>query len=443
MSTPVASVGGTATVASNFLTLLLEGRPQAPERAPDWFTRLRSASLDRVGVLTVPTTRDEEWRFTDIAPLAGRAFEPVQTAPTLLLADIARFNIEEAAQRLVFVDGVFAPALSTGVDGPGVQVTTLARALAARTPGIEAHLGIHAGYQDQLFSALNTAFLRDGALIMVPPETAVADPVHLLFIATRKDGASHPRCLVSAGPGSAVTVVEDYVALTDEAYFTNAVTEIALADNARVAHVRVQRESGAAFHIGRCAVSLGRAAAYRSVGVALGARISRLDHCVTQAGIGSECTLDALALIGGSQIADTHSVIDHGQAHGTSRQLHKCIVGAAAQAVFNGKVLVRQGAQKTDSAQSSRNLLLSPKARVDTKPQLEIFADDVKCAHGATVGQLDTDEVFYLQSRGLSEPAAKSLLTYAFGAEIIDRIPIRTLKTRLGEAVLANTAGTP
>ncbi len=236
-----------------------------------------------------------------------------------------------------------------------------------------------------------------------------------------------------------MTVVEDYVALQEEAYFTNAVTEIALADNARVNHIRVQRDSGPAFHIANCAVSLAHASRYQSVSVALGARISRYNLNVLQAAEGAECAIDGLALIAERQLADTHTCIDHAKPHGTSRQLHKCIVGGAAHAVFNGKIVVRPGAQLTDSSQSSRNLLLTGKARVDTKPQLEIFADDVKCAHGATVGQLDNEEVFYLKSRGLSDVAARNLLTYAFGAEIIDRIPIASLKHRLEQTVLEQT----
>ena len=431
------------TTSSGYLDRLLQGQPQPSPGAPDWVSRLRAEAVDRVGALTVPSTHDEEWRFTDIAPLTRRSFQPVQTASALQAADAERFYLDEASTRLVFVDGVHAAALSSGHRECGAMVTNLAEALATHSPLIEPHLGAYAGINDNVFTALNTAFLHDGALIAVPREAAVTAPLHLLFIATRKDAASHPRCLVMAEAGSEVTIVEDFVALTDEAYFTNAVTEIAIADNARVTHVRVQRESDQAFHIAHCAVSLSRASRYRSVAITLGASISRLDLNVLQAGEGSECTLDGLALIGESQLADTHTCIDHARPHGISRQLHKCIVGGAAHAVFNGKIMVRAGAQRTDSAQSSRNLLLTGRAHVDTKPQLEIFADDVKCAHGATVGQLETEEVFYLQSRGLSESAARNLLTYAFGAEVIDRIPVTSLKARLEQTMLEHTAGIP
>jgi Fe-S cluster assembly protein SufD len=242
-----------------------------------------------------------------------------------------------------------------------------------------------------------------------------------------------------AEQGAEVTVVEDYVGLQDGAACVNAVTEIAVGPNAHVRHVRRQQESAASFHIATCAVRLERDASYRSVAVAAGARISRLNLNVLQAGVGTSCQLDGLALIRDRQLADTHSFVDHAHPHGTSRQLHKCVVGGHAHAVFNGRIMVRPGAQRTDSAQASRNLLLSRRAHVDTKPQLEIFADDVKCAHGATVGQLDAEELFYLRSRGLSEPVARGLLTYGFAAEIVDRIPVPSVAEALRRTVLQIT----
>jgi len=263
--------------------------------------------------------------------------------------------------------------------------------------------------------------------------------VHVLHVATRKDAVAYPRCLVVAGEGSACVVVEDYVALTPDAYFSNAVTEIAVGANAAVRHVRLQRESLAAFHIASCAVRLAKDARYFSHSVAFGARISRYDLNIRQDGEGVEVKMDGLALIAGRQLADTHTTMDHAQPHGRCEQLHKCIVGGGAHAVFNGKVLVREGAQLTDSSQQSRNLLLSGKAHVDTKPQLEIFADDVKCAHGATVGQLDADHLFYLKSRGLTDDTARNLLTYAFGAEVIARIPVRSVSSRLEQTMMAQT----
>ncbi|SCY48098.1 Iron-regulated ABC transporter permease protein SufD [Nitrosospira sp. Nl5] len=426
----------------SYLESLLQGQPQLPSSPSAWLNQLRADAVDRVGALKVPTTRDEEWRFTDISPLAKLSFQPVRAVSSLQTADVERFYLEEAATRLVFVDGAYAPQLSTQPDeatDSGLIVSNLSTALSAHATAIEPHLGRHAGFRDNVFAALNTAFLQDGALIIAPRNAVAEKPVHLLFVATQREAASHPRCLLIAESGSAITVVEDYVALQEDAYVTNAVTEIALADNAQVNHIRVQRDSTEAFHIANCAVSTGRASRYRSVSVALGARISRYNLNTLLAAEEAECAIDGLALITGRQLADTHTCIDHAKPHGISRQSHKCIVDGAAHAVFNGKILVRPNAQRTDSSQSSRNLLLNAKARVDTKPQLEIFADDVKCAHGATVGQLDNDEVFYLKSRGLSEITARNLLTYAFGAEIIDRISVASLKHRLEQAVLEQT----
>jgi Fe-S cluster assembly protein SufD len=426
-----------AVVSNSYLDSILQGQPQLAPSPLGWFNRLRASAVERAGTLGVPTTRDEEWRFTDISPLTRLSFRPSHGPAHE--ADARRFQLDEAAIRLVFVDGAFMPQLSSRPDSTednGLVVTDLSTALVTHASVIEPHLGRLAGFENNLFAALNTAYLQHGALIIVPRNVKVRNPVHVLFIATQAGAAIHPRCLLIAQAGSEVTMVEDYVALQDDVYVTNAVTEVALESNAQVTHIRVQRDSLESFHLANCAVSVAQAACYRSVSVALGGRISRYDLNTSLAAEGAECFIDGLALIKGRQLADTHTCIDHAKPYGTSRQSHKCIVDGAAHAVFNGKILVRAGAQRTDSAQSSRNLLLNARARVDTKPQLEIFADDVKCAHGATVGQLDNEELFYLKSRGLTETVARNLLTYAFGAEIIDRIPVASLKHRLEQTVL-------
>ena len=432
-------------IAENYLESLLARQPLLTVSPFTWLNALREEAVNCVSVLTLPTARDEEWRFTDISLLTNMPFVPALNASRLESADVAHFYIEEATTRLVFVDGFYAPEWSSAWAGSGEVVFSLSTARATQATAIEPHLGRYASFTNNAFAAQNTATLHDAAVVIVPRDVAVITPVHLLFIATQIDVVNTPRCLVLAENGSAVTVIEDYVVLSQphlqvEAYFTNTVTEVVLEDNAHVTHIRVQREGSKAFHIAHCAVSLGRASNYQSVSVALGARISRYNLHVRQTAEGSHCTLDGLTLISGRQLADTHTCIDHTKPHGTSRQLHKCIVGGSAHAVFNGKVMVREGAQLTDAKQSNRNLLLTAKAHIDTKPQLEIFASDVKCTHGATVGQLDSEEVFYLQSRGLAESAARNLLTYAFGAEVIDRIPIASLKQQLEKTVLEQTA---
>lgn len=433
------SVGVThPAVTHPFVEALVTGGRALPQSPASWLNLRRSMALERANALSVPTTRDEEWRFTDLAPLNKLRVEPPGT--TAAVVNIAPFVVSEAAARLVFVDGVYAPALSSpGSPGDGVTVGTLAESLPGQSALMGKHLAAHADFTDHMFTAINTAWLRDGAFVHLAENAVLRKPVHLLFVATRTASAACPRCLIVAEAGAECTVIEDYVSATGDAYFTNAVTEIAVKANARVAHVRLQRESTAAVHIASCAVSLAKDASYVSQSVAFGARLSRYNLDVVHTGEGTEAVIDGLALINGQQCADTHTTMDHAQPNGRCTQVHKTIVGGSARAVFNGKVLVRKGAQLTNSTQQSRNLLLSPNARVDTKPQLEIFADDVKCAHGATVGQLDADQLFYLKSRGIPEAQARNLLTYAFGAEIVDRIPVKSLVTQLERMVMAHT----
>ena len=423
-----------------YVAALLAGHGAVPE-VPGWLSARRAAALERANALAVPTTRDEEWRFTDLTPLTRLPVRPATQASPLDAAVRSAHDLPEAAQRMTFIDGVLMPASQTAALPAGVTVMPLTDALRSQPALVEPYLARLASSENDLFTALNTAFLQHGVLIHVASDSVMNEPVHLLHLAAQAGVAAHPRCLIVAEPGARVCVIEEYAAAGDAAYLTNAVTEVAVAANAEVRHVKVQRESSKAFHIGHCTARLERDARFASHTVTLGARLSRQNLTVLQNGEGIEVTIDGLALIGGRQLADTHTLIDHRQAHGRCSQTHKTIVGGGAHAVFNGKVFVREGAQLTDSSQQSRNLLLSDKARVDTKPQLEIFADDVKCAHGATVGQLDPEHLFYLKSRGLTEAAARNLLTYAFGAEIIDRIPVPSLVRRLEAAVMAFTEG--
>jgi Fe-S cluster assembly protein SufD len=415
-----------------------------PRGGISWLNERRAHALERANALTVPTTRDEEWRFTDISPLTRVAFRPAARAARPPMADVARFIAPEATARLTFVDGVFAPELSATAGLPyGVVVSPLVAALDTHAAVIEPHLARHAGFEREVFTALNTAHLRDGAFVWIARDQKCPTPVQVLYLSTQQEAAAYPRCLAIVEAGAECTLIEDYASLGNGTYLNDAVTEIVAGEGARVRHVRVQREAGGAFHIGQCAVEVAKDAHYASHAVSLGARISRLDLNVLQQGEGADVQMDGLALISGRQLADTHSLMDHARPHGRCRQLHKCIVGGAAHAVFNGKIVVRPGSQLTDSSQQSRNLLLSEKAHVDTKPQLEIFADDVKCAHGAAVGQLDPEQLFYLRSRGLPEPQARNLLTYAFAAEVLDRIPVPSLVESLEETVLAHTQALP
>ena len=425
----------TATASPAWLTAVLEGGRALPASPAVWLNTRRAAALECANALTVPTSSDEDWRFTDLSPLRKFSYQAVWSG-AVSADEIAGFVIPESDTRLVFVDGRYSAELSVSV---GASVCTLTEGLKSHGPLIEQHLAQHADFGQRVFTALNTAWLRDGALVLLERNANLATPVHVLFVTTSPGAALCPRVLVVADVGAQCTLIEDYVQLTDGPYFNNAVTEVVVGSGANVRHVRVQREALEAVHVGTTAVSVAKDAHYSTQSVAFGARLSRLDLNVRQMGEGAQVQIDGLALIRGEQVADTHSSMDHAHPHGRCAQVHKTIVGGRAHAVFNGKVLVREGAQLTNSAQQSRNLLLSPKARVDTKPQLEIFADDVKCAHGATVGQLDAEQLFYLKSRGLADQAARNLLTYAFGAEIIQRIPVPSLVTQLQRAVLTQT----
>jgi Fe-S cluster assembly protein SufD len=428
------------TAVHPYIDALLSGTRDLPATPHAWLNARRGAALERANALSVPTTRDEEWRFTDLTPLTRLQFRASAAKPTLKAEAITPYIVPEAGARLVFVDGVYAPGLSSiGDHGDKVSIKSLADALNTDAARMEPYFARLAAFDHNVFVALNTAHLRDAAVIIVPPNIACAKPVHILHLATQPNVASYARALIMIEAGAQCTVLEEHEGVTQEAYFSNLVTEITVERDARLNHVKLQRESARAFHIATCAVNVARDAVYATQTIGLGARLSRYELSVVLNGEGSYAQMDGLALINERQLADTHSLIDHAVPNARSEQLHKTIVDGAARAVFNGKIRVRPGAQLTDSAQQSRNLLLSDKATVDTKPQLEIFADDVKCAHGATVGQLDAEQLFYLRSRGLTEQAARNLLTYAFGAAVIERIPIASVVERLRRVVMAQT----
>ena len=402
---------------------------------------LRDRASLWVNKLTIPTKRDEEWRFTDLSPLLQVNFQTPDKFD-LPQSAAAEFALPEAPVRLVFVNGVYAPNLSAVADLPeGLIVGNLAQLPTTHRTKVGKYLAQQQGAATEVFTALNTAGLTDVAVVWVARNQQIETPIHLVFVSTTASTptVSQPRCLVVAQAGSQLTLIEDYKAAGAGVYFTNAVTEIVLEENAQVNHTRVLQEGGEAFHIGKSAIAQSRNSRYTCNAITMGAKLSRHNLEVFQTGEGTETTLNGLTLIGGEQLADTHSAIALNHPNGITNQLHKCIVDGRAHAVFNGKVFVPQAAQLTNAGQLNRNLLLSPKARVDTKPQLEITADNVKCSHGATVSQLDAEEVFYLQSRGLNETDARNLLIDAFGAEILDRIPVASLRQRLARCVACRT----
>jgi Fe-S cluster assembly protein SufD len=428
-----------------YLVQLLSQRLDVDESrlAPETLAGLKELRHQAVADLqaaALPSRRDEDWRFTDLSPLLAVDFEAAQPdLATLTADDIAPYHLPEAIAQLVFVDGVYAPALSTLGDLPASVVVGSLVEVASRLPALPRYLAQLTQGQD-VFATLNTAGLQDAAVIWAGKTQAIAAPVHVLYLSTGdRPQLSQPRCLVVAEVNSALTLVETFAALNGGTYFTNPVTELWLDDNAEINHVRLQQDSPDAIHLSRTAVSQARSSRYRIHDITLGAALSRRNLDVFHRGEQVETQLNGLTMVAGQQVADTHSLIDYSHPHGTSRQLHKCIVGDRAHTIFNGRVNVPQAAQMTDAGQLNRCLLLSPKARVDTKPQLEIVADNVKCTHGATVSQLDADEVFYLQSRGIDAASAQALLIYAFAFDVINAIPVATLQQRLLSFVSAHT----
>lgn len=417
-----------ALLESTFKQELL-GQPR-----PDGWADLRVRAERQLANQDLPTTRDEDWKYLDLRPLARTTF--AEAAPAAM--DIQDFILPEAkGARLVFVNGRFDEHHSSVVGLPaGVrflhlkQCTELACALGS----------VAAPEAADFFANLNSARFSEGALVLVPKGVRVADPLHVLFL-TRTGGDAPalvlPRLLVVLEAGAEASLVEEHAG--EGRYLSAPVVEVLVHPQGRLRHERIQRESAEAFHLASLGVRVERGGHYESRTITLGAALSRQSPRVLLAEEGAELQLDGLALLGGTQLADTHSCLEHAVPACSSRQLHKCIADGAGRAIFNGRIVVRPGAQQTDARQQSRNLLLSEKARIDTKPQLEIHADDVKCAHGAAVGQLDPEEVFYLESRGLAPELARNLLTYGFAADLLGRLSVPSLRRALRQAVLART----
>jgi len=408
-----------------------------------WLDRLRENAMERFVELGFPSVKEEEWKYTNVAAIARSNFEPALSPEAKPKSELQLETVgsvpEARASQLVFVDGALRTDLSALSALPEqVVALDLDQALADERYSEIArkHLARHADYVVNGFTALNTAFMNQGALIYIPRGVTVEAPIHLLFVAQSEDKANFPRVLIFAEENSSATIVENYQGAEDARYLTSPVVEVVLAEGARLEHYKVQRESVEAFHVATTAVGLGRNSSYDTTTITFGAKLSRHDIVVTMDHEGAECWVDGLYLVTGDQHADTHSVIDHRQPNCTSHQLYKGILDGKSRAVFNGKVFVRHNAQKTDAMQTNKNLLLSNDARVDTKPQLEILADDVKCAHGAAVGQIDEDELFYLETRGIHPDLARNLLTYGFAEEVIAKIKLDSIRQQLDETVL-------
>ncbi len=394
---------------------------------------LRRRAIEGFEALGFPTPKMERWRNTNVSRIAKAQFRAAERPGEVRRESLAP-HVYDGTGRMVFVDGFFVPELSTPLKLPaGVLATNLVEAKKLHGGLVESHLGHHVDFEDQAFAALNTALHRDGFFLYVPKNAVVEEPIHLLFLGTTPETAAYPRNLLVLEDNSQATIIESYVGLTEEAYLTCPVTEVSLGVNAVLDHYKVQRESLAAFHIAVQQSWQDRDSALRSHSISIGGALVRNDLNGYLDGEGVSCTLNGLYLVDGKQHVDNHMRMDHAKPNGYSHELYKGVLNGSGRAVFNGLIHVHEDAQKTDAVQSNRNLLLSKNALAHSNPQLEIFADDVRCTHGSTIGQLDDDAIFYLRSRGIGEEAARSLLTYAFASDIVERIKVESLRQDLEE----------
>lgn len=403
--------------------------------------KLRRAAIDKFALLGFPTTRNEEWRFTNISKIAKIAFEPATRyfRHALTAKEIEKFGFGGLdCSRLVFINGHYAEEFSSLPSQNGVDVRSLKSALKSDAELLHQHLAKYVKPEENGFTALSTAFLQDGAFIRIADNVDVAIPIHLIFVATGdKHIVSHPRNLILAGKNSRVSIVESFVSTSSAAYLTNAATEFVVDEYASVEHDILQDEALDSFHVGTTYFLQRGHSNVVSNAINLGGLIVRNTITAELQGEGIESTLNGLSLATGNQLIDNHTTIDHAQPHCASHELYKSILDGSSKGVFNGKIFVRKDAQKTDAKQTNRTLLLSDNATMDTKPQLEIFADDVKCTHGATVGHLDEEQLFYLRSRGIGREEANDLLTFAFASDVVKRVHIEPLREQLDAMVHA------
>ncbi len=397
--------------------------------------KIRKEAISEFSELNFPTLKDEEWKYTNISPLLNHNFVPSKGEAKLSQKDISKFlfdNIKD--NHLVFVNGFYSEELSN-LDKitKGVVVKNLSSAMEENSEIVQKHFGKYAVSKGQIFTSLSTAFTNDGAFIYVPDGKIVEEPIHIMFItdSTNKKVLSQPRNLFIAGRNSQVTIIEHYFSLDDSIYFTNSVTEFVADENAIIDHIKLQEESKNAFHIARMEVGQERSSNFTSHSISLGASIARNDFNSKFNDVGGECMMNGLFLTEDSQLFDTHTLIDHAKPHCNSHEHYKGILDDKSRGVFNGKVIVRQDAQKTNAFQENNNIILSNEALVNTKPQLEIFADDVKCSHGATIGQIDEEAMFYLNTRGIGKDAAKAMLIHAFASDVLTSIKVKEVREYL------------
>lgn len=383
--------------------------------------------------------RDEYWKYTNVLPIAQKTFHFVKEQPNISYEDFNQFSFQHYNwPRLVFVDGIFSAPLSSQRRQNGLITTHMKEQLFHNASFLEPYIGRYADFKRHAFTALNTAFATDGAFIYVSEKEMISDPIHLVFISTAENDQTSIvpiRNVIVLDPGAKASVIENYISVGKNSYFNNVVTEIVVKENASLEHYKMERENEQAFHVSTTQVHLAERASFSSASIALGGALVRNNIDVKLQGEGAQVSLNGLYMVSGSQHVDHHTLIDHPRPNGTSRQLYKGLLSGKSTGVFSGKVYVHEGAQKTDAQQVNKNLLLSKEATMNTKPQLEILADDVKCTHGAAVGQLEDEAIFYLKTRGIDPYEAAKLLSFGFTAEVLDSISIPELKGELSQII--------
>jgi Fe-S cluster assembly protein SufD len=406
---------------------------------PRWVQSLRQDAFARFAETGFPTTHDEDWRFTNVATVANTPFE-LAGLETVGSEQVEAFGASQFSFCLVFVNGLFSHKLSNVASLPkGVIAGSLAAQLKNNPAGLEFHLGRYLNIQRDAFAALNTAFLEDGVYVHVPRGVVVETPIYVLYVTVPSSTPTmnHPRNLIVAHENSQVTVVEDYVSLGEGTTFSNAATELVAGDNANVSHYMIVREGEQAYNFSTLRIQQGRHANVATHSLLLSGALVRNNVHPVLAGEGSECLINGLFMANGRQHMDNYMLVEHASPHCDSRQFYNGILNGQSHGVFHGRIIVHKDAQKTDAKQTNRNLLLSDDAQIDTKPQLEIYADDVKCTHGATIGQFDDNALFYLRSRGLSEAAGRHVLLLAFANECLDRMSSPQVREHLERLVVA------
>jgi Fe-S cluster assembly protein SufD len=423
---------------TSYESTFAELEPRLKKEDPAWVHDLRRAGLDGFRALGFPSLREEEWRFTRTRPIAEVDFRPAASSSSVDEAAIVSRTFDDShCDRLVFVNGHPAPSLSRISKQRGVWMGPLSRALGERGDRVRALLGKHVDLKTQRFAALNTAFWSDGMYVEVADAVVLERPIHVVHVTV--PGAAptmtHPRLVVVADRSAEVTLIESYIALDDAPYFTNSVCEMVCGDNASITHWKVQRESTRAFHIAMQHATLGNNARFSTMNISMGGVLVRNDVHTILDGEGIDARVDGLYLAGGRQHVDNHTFIRHAKPHCHSFELYKGILDGHSRGVFNGRIYVDPAAQKTDAKQENNCMLLSDDARINSNPQLEIFADDVKCTHGAAIGKTDDDAIFYLRSRGIPRTDARDLMVYAFASEVLERIGEAPLKLRLQDDI--------